>query len=571
METSSNLTCHGHPLTPSSGFALRCYWCKTGGYISNGYRCTECDRWFHKECVSSKFPNIFYHTSHPQHLLIHTDIAKYSKISCHVCRLPIYDDWAYHCFMCETFGLHLSCAIEAPRLTINHPQRHKHPLVFFPISGNPTNLCEVCKEKIVVESAYRCFECKVVLHVECENLPEVNHPCHPKHSLKICMSRTLDYIDNSCLLCGLKLENSVCKVCLQSINRFYGAYSCLVCINYVVHSQCATRNDIWDGIELEGVPEETEDIMSFKEVGDNMINHFSHRRHNLKLNKDLTTHGGTGSIRCEACMLPVHSDLVYSCEKCDFILHNVCAKLPRKKHHMSHNKPFTLHVRDVDLHKIKLCNVCGEMFNGFRYESDNVVVDVRCILTSELSSLEHHEHPLHYKKSNTGTCNACHESVSTSPVLSCGSCDYKMDFRCATLPKTVKHMCDQHLLSLSCNENNVNGTYWCDICEEKLDPNKWFYKCNECEVGVHAKCIIGEFSRLMPGRVFVFRGIKLIVLPNNHCSRPICKLCTLRCKVPFILKVIGLDFFFCSGLCLHCYTLIQYINNLNSTRGLLNN
>ncbi|XP_006286636.2 uncharacterized protein LOC17883248 [Capsella rubella] len=443
METSSNLICHGHPLTPSPGFALRCYWCKAGGYISNGYRCTECDRWFHKDCVNSKFPKIFYHTSHPQHLLMHTDIVKYSTVSCHVCRLPIYDDWTYHCFMCKTFSSHLPCAIEAPRLTIEHPQRHKHPLVFFPISGNPTNLCEVCKENIVVESAYRCFKCKVVLHVECENLPEVNHPCHPKHSLKIYISGTLDYIDNSCLLCGFKFESvlyhcsicnfsvclgctsipppvnverikthehkltlmarqisftcnacgmqgdrspyfcfhcgfmvhrsciglprvisinrhdhriyhtenqkfsfedSVCKVCLQSINRFYGAYSCLVCINYVVHSKCATRNDIWDGIELEGVPEETEDIMSFKEVGDNMINHFSHRRHNLKLSKDLTTLGGIVSIRCEACMRKTSSE----------------------KHHMSHDKPFTLHVRDVDLHKIKICNVCGEMFNGFR-------------------------------------------------------------------------------------------------------------------------------------------------------------------------------------------------------------
>ncbi|KAL1194894.1 hypothetical protein V5N11_020018 [Cardamine amara subsp. amara] len=80
-------------------------------------------------------------------------------------------------------------------------------------------------------------------------------------------------------------------------------------ITVFFHSQCATRNDVWGGIELEGIPEEPGNIMSFKEVCDNIINHFSHEKHNLKLNQDGATHGG--SIRCEACMLSVYSDTVY--------------------------------------------------------------------------------------------------------------------------------------------------------------------------------------------------------------------------------------------------------------------
>ncbi|ESQ30955.1 hypothetical protein EUTSA_v10012095mg [Eutrema salsugineum] len=650
METPITISRHNHPMIPSSGFAFRCYWCKTGGYIKNGYHCPECDIWFHKDCGNSKLSFQINHTSHPEHLLSRRPLANWLRYWCNVCKRRIDDDWAYDCSICQDFSLHVSCAREAPPLTIKHPQAHDHPLVFFPVSRNSEHLCKVCKEKVIGKVAYRCFKCRVVIHVECANSLEVNHPCHTKHSLKLLTSGAPNYTDDTCLLCSLKLEGVlyhcsicnfsvclgcanvpppldvkhlkthehkltlmarqmsfncnacgmqgdrspylclqchfmvhqsciglpriinisyhnhrishtrqlsfgdwVCRVCLQNVNRFYGAYSCSVCINYIVHSQCATRNDVWDGKELEGIPEETKDVRPFKEVADNLINHFSHDKHYLKLNKDGTTL--SGNIRCEACMLLVYSDPVYSCETCGFVLHVICANLPLKKQHMFHNKPFTLHFGDIDSPKAFPCSACGEFFNGFRYESDHVVLDVKCILISELFSHENHEHPLHYNKKYIGKCDACHGSVN-SGAFSCKSCEYNLDFHCASLPKIVKHSWDQHPFSLSCKQS-ASGKYWCDICEEEMDPNKWLYTCNDCEVTLHVKCALGDLSRLKPGRIIELREERFVVISNNHSSRPTCSACGLRCKAPFILKAWGSDMFVCSQECFPVYAQIM--------------
>lgn len=45
---------------------------------------------------------------------------------------------------------------------------------------------------------------------------------------------------------------------------------------------------MWDGVELQGIPEE-EVIPPFEEVGDNLIKHFSHKKHILRLESDGTS------------------------------------------------------------------------------------------------------------------------------------------------------------------------------------------------------------------------------------------------------------------------------------------
>ena len=41
-----------------------------------------------------------------------------------------------------------------------------------------------------------------------------------------------------------------------------------------VHSKCATRYDVWNGKEFEGVPEETEDIEAYVVIDDNTMHQF---------------------------------------------------------------------------------------------------------------------------------------------------------------------------------------------------------------------------------------------------------------------------------------------------------
>lgn len=97
---------------------------------------------------------------------------------------------------------------------------------------------------------------------------------------------------------------------------------------------------MWDGVELEEIPDDTEYIASFEVVGDDLISHFSHRNHTLRLQKDNIVHDKW--LRFEACMYHVGFDPIYSCEECGFVLHEKCANLPMKKRLIFDIVPYTL-------------------------------------------------------------------------------------------------------------------------------------------------------------------------------------------------------------------------------------
>jgi len=55
-----------------------------------------------------------------------------------------------------------------------------------------------------------------------------------------------------------------------------------MCGDYVVHSRCALGKDVWDGEDLENVPEEDnklQDVTSFDIISDGVILHFLHDHH----------------------------------------------------------------------------------------------------------------------------------------------------------------------------------------------------------------------------------------------------------------------------------------------------
>ncbi|CAA7027932.1 unnamed protein product [Microthlaspi erraticum] len=104
---------------------------------------------------------------------------------------------------------------------------------------------------------------------------------------------------------------------------------------------------------------------------------------------------------------------------------------------------------------------------------------------------------------------------------------------CATLPRRLKHKCDDHVLSLHHGAENSNGHLWCDVCEGKTDPTVWFYGCDDCEVTLHIECVLGDMYYLKPGNEYV--GGELV--PNNGMSRPICRVCEKHCIIPFLLKM----------------------------------
>ena len=142
-----------------------------------------------------------------------------------------------------------------------------------------------------------------------------------------------------------------------SLSQYYGAYSCSICPKYVVHLQCAVDFNLWNGVELEGIPETSEDIVPFKVVGDNLIRHFMHEKHILLLLKDYDMVGDDYErVRCEACVSQIGLfGLVYSCQECRFFLHEKCAHLPMKKNLVFNPTPYMLEYQG----KAVYCYLCG--------------------------------------------------------------------------------------------------------------------------------------------------------------------------------------------------------------------
>lgn len=522
-------------------FSPRCKACNKSIEGTYTFACFKCFVYIHVDCI--EFSPQVSHPSHPNHPLVFIrseSLPDEADKTCIMC--GIYSEHlSYHCNICN-FTLCLFCGENSPPLAIDHPKTHQHQLTL--LLRRMSFTCNVCGME-GDRSPYLCLPCGFMVHRSCIDLPRVININRHDHRIYL-----THHIGPGYLKCG---------VCRRGVSQYYGAYTCSICPAYVVHSHCAMGmggHRVWDGIEIEGVPEDTEDISPFRVVAENLIIHFSHEQHNMILIKDGITHGE--NTRCEACVLPVWSDPVYNCESCNFVLHETCANLPRKKRHVYHAKQFTLHPADTNSPKVFNCVACETFNTGFKYEYRGWLLDAKCGSFVEPFVHGSHSHPLYYDV-KFNRCHAC-LVLKSKNGLCCDDCEFFLCFTCAQLPTTVKHICDAHPLSL-CFGENVNGEYWCDICEGKLDSKRWFYTCSDCRVTVHMKCVLGEFAGHMPGRrykenmgVIMSTGIYYMVVPNSHSSRPLCSYCRCRCTAPFILKICDLDNgFICSRYCMYRY------------------
>lgn len=275
--------------------------------------------------------------------------------------------------------------------------------------------------------------------------------------------------------------------------------------------------------EVEDVPEEEEED-PYKVISEEEILHFSHQ-HNLRLGDDDTV-----KMRCNACILPISSDPFFKCLQCEFCLHKVCASFPRKKRNILHKHKLALVVGyEADHTYTKCayfnCTYCLLFFDGFSYNchSDRHCVgnrfslDMGCASISEPFHHELHPHPLYRTSTEPKTCIAC--GRYSKYVLNCiVLLEFALCMECATLPRKVKHRCDDHILTLHHGRGNSDGQLWCDICERKTDPSVWFYGCDGCGVTLHIECVLGDAYKCKPGNTY-FKGE---LVPNSGMTRPFC-------------------------------------------------
>ncbi|GJR18224.1 DC1, C1-like, zinc finger, RING/FYVE/PHD-type containing protein [Tanacetum coccineum] len=159
-------------------------------------------------------------------------------------------------------------------------------------------------------------------------------------------------------------------------------------------------------------------------------------------------------LLCDGCVRPSIQCFLRCSKECsNFVFHEWCARLrPELKVYLFHEH--TLVLRQSC--SLFCCEVCGLPCNGFAYSCDSCEY---CI-------------DFHYMT---------YYSYGNEDVV---------DLLCAWyLPKTIRHKYDKHPLKLSSSPvENHKGQYVCEVCEEDLNPEKWFYHCSDCDQSIHSAC-----------------------------------------------------------------------------------
>ncbi|EOA26021.1 hypothetical protein CARUB_v10019428mg, partial [Capsella rubella] len=501
---SGDNTSYRHVVFPSwsnnkeSDLVNGCGICKTQMVGTNTYFCVACNERYHKECVES--PLEITYPSHVKHSLQLYYSKKLSELYCIIAAIPFF---------------------------IDQPRRHDHTLSLFPRQASLT--CNVCALVNKLHLTYVCRSiCDFVAHKDCIYIPQTIRISRHQHRVSFASS--------------LPVGISSCGVCRQEVDREYGGYTCKVCSGYVVHTRCALRQDISDGIELEGVPDEDGDIKPpFKFISDGIILHFSHGCYMKFDGRGVYD----GNKFCQACALPINEENLYECAKCDFIIHERCAEAPRKMFYPLH--PHPLKQKVVHDKNVFICEACDHICNGFGYECTkedcDYILDVVCASASEPFNYQGHQHPLYLalRPNVKPICRIC-KSAKDSQVFNCidDECDFIICFECVTLPYMVKYKHDEHYLTF-CHGDEASGSDWCELCEGKLvlraGGKDGFYKCNDCCTTIHINCLLGPHLYMKPGQTFTFGNEWLVI--RNTSPRLFCYVCNMRRPYPIIFLYEG--------------------------------
>ena len=498
-----------HPLVFNEDriYGYNCWGCREP-ILGPSYSCIKCKSYYrHKSCAELPL-GLLHHPLHPLHPLLLFDEAN-SEVNkefsnCQVCKEKRWE-YCYGCFRCN-FKLHIKCGSLAP--TTEAPAEvHHHPLT--PYWKWMTFTCDLCGKEDK-GMPYVCNPCGFGIHRRCANFPgrlkvvRHNHPLNLIHSLELHQSNS-----QLCQLCFLKLDTN------------YGLYYCSRC-HFAAHLDCAIdRRNMEDINLLEFKEEESAESKAMLENVDSKldqsvdseicnvikttvgedgteiateIKHFSHDHH-LKLTDEVPN-----NKICDGCVLAILTPSFYSCVKfnCSFFLHISCAKLPKIKQHPLHQHPLTLTFKKYSYSEsVFWCNACYENCNGFSYRCQRCDFDlnVQCSLTSNTLTHDCHEHRLYLSITNyEQKCSIC--GIEKYQVFRCTTCEFVLDFKCATQPQTAWSKQHEHPFTLCYSPEDDSGEYYCDICEEERDSKQWFYYCAECSFPAHSKCIIGNYPNI---------------------------------------------------------------------------
>ncbi|KAJ0673848.1 putative chromatin regulator PHD family [Helianthus annuus] len=213
---------------------------------------------------------------------------------------------------------------------------------------------------------------------------------------------------------------------------------------------------------------------------------------------------------CDGCDSPIIAMPFYKCTNgCNFVLHEWCTRLPAElKGQLSQLRRYNQHIylqhTIILMHKVEVpyemptCCVCYHSCRRFAYHCgwcDNYI-HVWCALAP--TCITHKSHPyhlfrrLHDKTLDKDYCRLCLSDFRypRDTSYTCILCDFHLHMECALLlPETTRHKYDKHPMTLCYSpvEDHI-GDYFCEVCEEEINPNGAFYHCHECLQSMHTAC-----------------------------------------------------------------------------------
>ncbi|KAF5445334.1 hypothetical protein F2P56_034393 [Juglans regia] len=512
------------------------------------YNCSHCE---FNLCIKCSSLPLTKEAEVHEHSL--TLMLKLFKFSCDRCAKE-GNGMFYFCAPCS-FVVHPDCtslpSIEQP-LTLE-TEIHDHPLTL--LQKSFTFTCNACGRG-GSSMFYFCNMCSFVAHSGCTSLPLVVKVIRHKHPLNLTYSFP-----------ATQSSRVVCKLCVDTVNTNYAIYYCSSC-DFVAHPHCATSKEDRDetfmqNFEDREFSESSKTILEYEDIGIDeyigsstfivkmikvevdgieiatKIKYFSHE-HDLEL---IDKHGI--NEKCDGCVRSIFPPF-YTCAQCGFFLHKSCVELSRKIRHPLHQHPLMLLPRSPHIQSFFVCNACHHICNGFLYHCGrcDFHLDVQCSLIPYMFKHACHEHQLilstlsYYRK-----CSCCNSSQGYK--FRCADCDFIVDFKCLTLPYTIRYREHEHPFTLCYTPEDESGEYFCDICEEKRDPKRWFYYCADCLYPTHPKCIHGNLLNVKFEKACTFdiHQHPLTLVPKIE-HEPLCKKCGKACTNPLSYECVKCNFNF---------------------------
>ncbi|PWA50430.1 DC1, C1-like, Zinc finger, RING/FYVE/PHD-type [Artemisia annua] len=461
---------------------------------------------------------------------------------------------SYRCPECY-FYIDLHCATRYLKTIIIHHLSHPHPLVC--VAKEILCECDACGKKHE-GSFYQCATCSFpLLHSDCAFLPKnlsIQQTTNDIHSHTHPLTLAYSYSPHD-LLTSMYTQ---CRVCNDSFyKKFLWIYKCDRC-RYYAHLDCATarhepfmsilmspgmgrllqnfKDDDYPDLVHLPFPDQTMNLIKHlfsKEIESSTSKsneakqtHISHQ-HPLILvdttkpkSSTLSCHNPMKKVEliCNGCVRPVMNLPFYTCvdedERCNFVLHEWCTRLPSEiKNHPGHPQHTLVFMPMVPYKPFGVftCDVCSFICNGFVYccVRCEYNVDVCCAFIPD--KITHKAHPNHLlsrvtKRLLGGNCRLCLQYIHRDWFsFTCQDCGFHLHPSCALLmSETIRHNYDKHPLKLNYFPiENHKGDYFCEICEEEFYPEQGcFYHCQKCVHSMHPACSMPIFRHKNPIPLF---------------------------------------------------------------------